>query len=370
MNRPEIANRLGLVRMTVCMIFGVVLCAACGAGVRGTETQSLEEKLATATEYVPKAATPVDQLVEVALRFKIPMAIEWVEKAGAATRDKAMASEKRSVRQLIEEIAQVSPGYRIEVDDGLVRIYSPSEAVHPFNFLNIRLDSYSVKDGDLFSAEDQLRWAIRFTLEPEKYRNGFAGGYGHGANDVFQIPKFTLSSADITIREVLNRIALAQGNALWVATINGADLEGDEPRWRRKSVDGAGFPITSAWRFFPLAGIAELAKERVVIDLTIADLLDQRITTIPVMLDEGLYENSGGATGGSSSEGNSFNYAASIEKMGKDFVRISIHLKVERRGELEFNFDETLQVDKDRITEVQPESRIRIRAYLERAEKP
>jgi hypothetical protein len=367
MNRPEKANRFGLVRMTVCIIVGVVLCAACGAGIRGSETESLEEKLATATEYVPKATTPVDQLVEVALRFKIPMAIEWVEKAGATTRDKTMASKKRSVMQLIEEIA---PGHRIEVDDGLVHIYSPSETVHPFNFLNIRLDSYSVKDSDLFAAEDQLRWAIRFTLEPEKYRNGHAGGYGHGGNDVFQIPKFTLSGADITIREVLNRIALAQGNALWVATINGADLEGDEPRWRRKSVDGAEFPITSAWRFFPLAGIAELAKERVAIDLTIADLLDQRMTTIPVMLDEGLYENSRGATGGSTSEGNSYTYAASIEKMGKDFVTISVHLKVERRGELEFNFEESLQVYKDRIIEVQPESRIRIRAYFEPAEKP
>jgi hypothetical protein len=370
MNRPKAADRLAFMRMTVCLICGLVLCAVCSAGVRGTETDSLEDKLATATEYVPKATAPVDQLIEVALRFKVPMAIEWVEKAGAATRDKMMASEKRSVRQLIEEITRVSPGYQIEVDNGLVRIYSPSEAVHPFNFLNIRLDSYSVKDGDLFAAESQLRWAIRFTLEPEKYGNGHAGGYGHGANDVFQIPKFTLSGADITIREVLNRIALAQGNALWVAKVNGADLEGDEPRWRRKSVDGSDFPITSSWRFLPLAGIAELARERIAIDLMIADLLDRRMTTLPVMLDEGLYENSGGATGGSSSEGSSYSYAASIEKTGKDFVKISIHLKVARRGELDFNFEENLQVYKDRITEVRPEPRIRIRAYFEPAEKP
>ena len=188
------------------------------------------------------------------------MGIEWVEKSGAATRDNTVPSENRSVRQLIEEIAKVQYGYRMEVDDGLLRFYSPAEAVHTFNFLNLRLDSYSVKDGDLFAADDQLRWAIRFTLEPEKYRNGYAGGYGHGANNVFQIPKFTLSGADLTIREVLNRIALAQGNALWVATINGADLEGGEPRWRRKSVDSAGLPLTSAWRFVPIAEIAELDK--------------------------------------------------------------------------------------------------------------
>jgi hypothetical protein len=47
---------------------------------------------------------------------------------------------------MIEEIASVSPEHFVEVDDGLVHIYSPTEAVHPFNFLDIRLKSYVVKE--------------------------------------------------------------------------------------------------------------------------------------------------------------------------------------------------------------------------------
>ncbi len=370
MHRPDTDDRVSLVRVTVCMMSGLLLWAACGAAVRGARAQSLEEKLGTITDYVPKAIAPVDQLVEVAQRFRIPMGIEWVESATKATPDKTPASGKRSVRELIEEIASISPEHRIEVDDGLVRIYSPTEAVHPFNFLNIRLKSYIVKEADLFAAEDQLRWAIRFTLEPEKYLHGYGGGYGHGTPHIFEIPKFTLSGSDVTIREVLNRIALAQGNALWVARIKSADLEGNEPCWRRKRVDGGDCPVPSAWRFLPLAEIAELAKEHVAIDVMIAGLLDQRMTTIPVMLDYGLAENSGGATVGSSSEGVSYHYAASIEKIGKDFVTLSVHLKVGRIGEAEFNFEEKLQVHKDCVTEVRPEPRIRIRVYFERAEKP
>lgn len=349
------------------MISGLLLWTACSASAQGSGTGSLQEKLETVTDYVPKAITPVDQLVEVARRFKIPMGIEWVERAATATPDKTPSSGKRSVRELLEEIASVSPEHRIEVDDGLVRIYSPAEAAHPFNFLNIRLKSYVAKEADLFAAEDQLRWAIRFTLEPEKYLNGYASGYGHGANQIFEIPKFTLSVTDVTIREVLNRIALAQGNALWAATIKSADLAGDEPCWRREGVDRGGSPATSGWHFLPLAEIVELANEHVAIDLMIAGLLDQRMTTIPVMLDEGLAENSGGAIGGSSSEGISYNYGASIERLGKDFVTLSVHLKVGYKGEAEFNFEEQLQVYEDRITEVVPEPRIRIRAYFERA---
>jgi hypothetical protein len=210
----------------------------------------------------------------------------------------------------------------------------------------------------------------QITLEPEKYLNCYNGGYGHGTPDVFEIPKFTLSGSDVTIREVLNRIALAQGNALWVVTIKSADLNGDKPWWRRKKVDSKRLPVTSAWRFIPLAEISELAKEHVAIDVMVEGLLDERMTTIPVMLDSGLFEDSGGGAGGSSSEGVTFQYGASLEKIGKDFVTVSVHLTVGRKGEADFTFAEKLEVHKDRITEVRPEPRIRIRAYFESAEKP
>ena len=362
-------TRVALVRMLVCVIAVFLVLTTSGGVVRGAQTRSLEEKLQAITDFVPKATAPVDQLIEVAQRFKIPMAIEWVDRAVTENPDSALPRHsdkipsrwKRSVRTLIEEIARSSPEHAIEVNEGLVRIYSPTAAVHPFNFLNVRLKRYVVKQADLLRAEDQLRWAIRFTLAPERYVNGYNGGYGHGANHVFQIPKFSLFASEVTVREILNRIALAQGNALWVATIKSADLDGYAPCWRQNNECA----VTSMWKFLPLAEIAELAKENLVVDVMIAGLLDQRVTTIPVMLNPGLAGDSGGVTGGGSSEG-SYSYSAGIEEIGKDFVRVSVRLKVERIGELEFKFDERFTEYKDRITEVAPESRIRIRTYFER----
>lgn len=358
-----------LMRVTVCVISGFLIWATSDAGVQGARRQSLEEKLGTVTDYMPKATAPLDQLIEVARRFKIPMGIEWAEREGTAEPEKMPFSRKRTVRELIEHIASVSPEHCVEVDDGLVRVYSPTKAAHPFNFLNIRLKNYFVKHGDLFAAEDQLRWAIRFTLEPEEYLNGYNGGYGHGANDIFEIPKFTLSVSDVTIREVLNRLALAQGNALWVTTIKKDELQGGEPSWRRNGADGGDLPVTSSWHFLPLGEITELAKHQVAVDVLISGMLDQRMSTIPVMLEHRLAGDSGGSIGGGSSEGNSFVYGASIEKIGKDFVTLSVHLKVLFRGELEFNFEDKLQVNKGRVTEVRPEPRILIRAYFERRER-
>src|SRR6266496_6266906 len=98
MHRSETDDRLGLVRMTLCMMSGLLLWATCGAAVQGAQAESLEEKLGTVTDYVPKAITPVDQLVEVARRFKIPMGIQGVERADTATPAKTPPSGKRSVR--------------------------------------------------------------------------------------------------------------------------------------------------------------------------------------------------------------------------------------------------------------------------------
>ncbi|HEX8774917.1 MAG TPA: hypothetical protein VF735_15190 [Pyrinomonadaceae bacterium] len=340
----------------------LLLCVVCCGAARAA---SLEEKLRAETAYVPEAAPPVEQLIDVAQRFKIPMAIEWVERAGTIKADTGLRARRRSVRELLGEIISVSPEHRVEVEGGLVHVYSTVAAVHPFNFLNFRLKSYDVNDDDLFAAEDQLRWAIRFTLEPEKYREGYVGGNGHGPGSVFEFPRFTLSGSDLTIREVLNQIALAQGNALWVATIRGEDLDGAEPYWKRKATDDEDSNEIYGWRFLPLAGIDELAREQVAIDVFIEGLLDKRMNTIPVMLEHGLTGDSGGATSGFTSEGDSYFYSARIEKAGKEFLTLALHLKVTRSGEAERVFERKLRVTNGRAAEFSPEPRIKIKAYFE-----
>ena len=367
MRRSERADRERGAPVMSRIIFALLLCAACGGVVRGARAQSLEEKLGVVTDYVPKTTAPVNQLVEVAQRFKLPMAVEWVEREGEVhtTLAPAADSPERTVKELIWEIVARAPEHRVEIEDGLLRVYSPGDALHPFNFLNIRLQSYYVNDDDLFAAEDQLRWAIRFTLTPEKYRNGYAGGYGHGSPEVFQFPKFTLSATDITIREVLNRIVKAQGNAMWVVTLKGAELDRHKPYWKGKDPDEVDAPLTSRWRFLPLSSIAELAKEQLAIDVSVNGLFDKRMTTIPVMMEYNLHGDEGGSQGGAYEDGTTYSYGARIEKMEQEGVTLFVELKVKRAGEVELKFAEKLQVKRDQVIEVRPQPGIRISAYFE-----
>jgi hypothetical protein len=352
------------VRINSRRMFLLLLSLACIVAARSATAQSLEEKLRQTTDYVPHATGTVAQLVEVAQKFKLPAGIEWIEREASEVPAPA-PPHKRAVREVLEEILRGAPDYRVQTDGGLVRIYSPAAAEHPFNFLNLRLEDYSVKKGDLFAAEDQLRWAIRFTLEPEEYANGYGGGYGHGSNDVFEFPEITLEGSNLTIREVLNRIALAQGNALWVATIKGEDLQADKPWWETTSEDGDHLPITAGWNFQPLANIDELANEQLAVDLTNDEIVNQRMSTIPLILKHGLTGDSGGAMNWFSTSGFSFRYSALIEKTGENYVDLVLHLTVKRPGEIEHNFEKKVRVTRGKVAELSPEPRTRIRCYIE-----
>lgn len=364
---PELKKDNRQRQQSLKLLCALVLCLLACPCAKGAPDKSLAEKLATVTDYVPAADAPLEGLIEVAQKFKLPMAVEWLREAKPT--EKRLKAQRRSVKELLEELARTAPEHVVEVADGIVRVYSPQAAQHPFNFLNIRLDSYYVRDGDLFDAEDQLRWAIRFTLEPEKYRNGYGGGYGHPAGDVFEFPKFTLSATDITIRDALNRIALAQGNAMWVAEISREDLAASEPFWKRGAdrddEEGSGRSVTSAWHFYPLSEIPELAKEQLAVDVTVEGMLDERMSTIPVILEQGVAADSGGNMGIGSSEGYSIGYSAHVEKVEKDLVTLTVSLTVQPRGEPERKFTEQLQVRRGAVTELRPERGIRIRAYIE-----
>src|SRR4051794_2611997 len=101
MNRSKAERSYPLARAVGLEVLTLLLFATCGGITPGVQAASLEEKLEAMTDYVPKATAPVDQLVEVAQRFKIPLAVEWVERAISHTPGKALRAQPRSVRELI-----------------------------------------------------------------------------------------------------------------------------------------------------------------------------------------------------------------------------------------------------------------------------
>ncbi len=212
---------------------------------RLNSADGLQQKLDQRVEFTPRAAGPLEQLIEVAKAFQIPMGIEWMEptKCQIST---AMVPAKSTVRQLLIGVVSRCPAQHLSVSNGMVHIRS-GPVLNRMNILNLRV-RFQVTKVSLFTAEHDLRIVIDEQLHPQEYENGSNGGYGYGPGEPFAVPNVTFSGTNITVREVLDGIARSNRNALWVVRLNEASLKSATPlagiykKWEA---------IVGIWRFVP-----------------------------------------------------------------------------------------------------------------------
>jgi len=208
-----------------------------------------QQKLDQRVEFTPRAGAPLEQLIEVAKTFDIPMGIEWIEPA-KCQRSVSTVPAKPTVRQLLIGIINRCPAQGLTVSNGIVHIRS-SRILNRMNILNVRVSQFQVTKVSLFTAEHDLRIAIDEQLHPQEYENGYNGGYGYGPGEAFAVPNVTFSGANITVREVLDGIARSNRNALWIVRLNEASLKSEAPlagvykNWEA---------IVGIWQFVPFKG--------------------------------------------------------------------------------------------------------------------
>ena len=106
--------------------------------------ETLTEKLEQQTDFQPQHRSPVEQLVEVAQKFKIPMAIEWLERPAQAS-SITLAFDRGTVLNLLEAIVRRSPGHHVVVTDRVVYVCPPTVVEHRYNFLNLRISEHTTE---------------------------------------------------------------------------------------------------------------------------------------------------------------------------------------------------------------------------------
>lgn len=209
--------------------------------------QSLNQKLEQKAQFKPIAEAPLDQLIEVAKAFQIPMGIEWSDspqcKASPAT-----FRAQQTVGQLLSAIIRRCPAQRLTVEPGIVHVYSRF-ARHPRNILNLRVWGFQVKDSDMYDAQFELRLAIDMQLHPDKYSGGYAGGHGSPGDGPFSIPNISFSGRNVRVRDILDGIVKSSGNALWVARLKAASLNQRVPLSRMYNDK---VKIIRIWQMLPL----------------------------------------------------------------------------------------------------------------------
>lgn len=210
------------------------------------DKHGLEFKLRQKAEFIPSDRPPLQQLTEVAQYYKLPMGIEWLEQTKASPMPPLSLGSGATVQDLIGAIVARAPVHFIAVENEIIHVSPVSTSNDPQNVLNIRVEEFEVNKKNLFDAEEKLRWVVEIALHPEEFKDGYMGGYGFAPDDIFAIPNITFSGDNLTVREILDRIAKANGNALWVAQVRDLTPKGEA---MKKAVDAVEEEKKLYWKF-------------------------------------------------------------------------------------------------------------------------
>lgn len=181
--------------------------------------QQTNDKLAQQVEKFDSAnPTLSGQLIELGQQFQIPMGIELF-----ISSDKHVASpihmNNATVQEIMKKILEQQPNIHVELNNGLVHIFNDSLINDSKNFLNLKISEFSLKDASLLRASYYLSNCIIEEIDPGE---GLAGGSGYGTprTDGFDINKISFSGNNLPVRQILNQMVAAQGNALWVVYLH------------------------------------------------------------------------------------------------------------------------------------------------------
>jgi flagellar basal body-associated protein FliL len=201
--------------------------------------------------FVSDATSGDEQLIELAQLLKIPIGIEWVDD-GSEKNLQPVHLRKTTVREAIRHILQQHPGHEFKEEDGIIHIFSNTFIYDSRNFLNLRIQEFSLTDASLFEANYQLRKSILRTLHTGV---NLGGGYGYGASgdDGFDKKNISFSNWNLSVREILTKIAVANGNALWVVRLIPTRMMAKEPFFVQGPSSKEARNTTSfIWQFIPL----------------------------------------------------------------------------------------------------------------------
>lgn len=217
-----------------------------------TSVQSLEDKLSQKAAFIPRSKSALEQLIEIAQHYELPMGIEWFDRPREEKAAVTLPSDSVTVRDLIQTILLQSQGHQLSVENGIVHITHPTLTAATKNLLNLRISEFQIENLDLPDAEAQLRLKIGMTLQPELYTQGYGGSNRYYLKGAFSKRNITVSGKNLTVREILDDIAKANGGILWVVQLTPQQLAGTKPS-KTASPDplfeGKPEPIDYPWRF-------------------------------------------------------------------------------------------------------------------------
>jgi hypothetical protein len=198
----------------------LLLLMYCVSGIQFTELASsgdqLEQKLSTnVRDYSLTADSFADAFVKVATKFHIPMGIAWIDTREAETKQER-SWKNATIADMIEAIAKTQPGYEVRTIHGVVHVY-PKLIPRQQDFLTIKIPDFNAENEPVELLWNKLRDLAKMTVSPAPMQPSVGGTAGSQFFDAGE-PKIQFHLANVTVQDVLDRLAGDSARKIWVVT--------------------------------------------------------------------------------------------------------------------------------------------------------
>jgi hypothetical protein len=198
----------------ICRRFIVLILTALISGAsslsQADKADDLNQKLSLRVPEGRIEGTFVEALSQTARAFNIPMGISWVDTA-SSQRKRAVEYKDSTVLEIIKDIAKTEPDYEVRVANNVVHVATKG-VPDGQNFLTLKIPQFS-GDGVAAVVKAGLWMLLNQQLAPDPAR-GYGGSISHRSDD----PTLYLHFTNSTVEEILDRIAIAPDQKVWVVT--------------------------------------------------------------------------------------------------------------------------------------------------------
>jgi hypothetical protein len=161
---------------------------------------------------LPEQSSFIDALLNIANRYKLPLAVEWVKSADTLKRIQPPIPTS-NVDTVLDSVVSSRSGYTWRLEDGIVHVFPKAMLDDPRNPLNVVISrvpdrSWTVNDANNFVFET-VRDVVRGT--GRKRISDSVPVYDAE-------PQFHISGQNASVRDILNKIIMASNMKIWIAT--------------------------------------------------------------------------------------------------------------------------------------------------------
>jgi hypothetical protein len=204
--------RIGAVSFSglLVLLSAAILTSAARCLPQSDKPDDLNQKLSVRVPEGRVEGTFVEALGETARVFNIPMGISWVNTA-SGQRKRAVEYRDATVLEIIQDIAKTEPRYEVSVANNVVHV-TTMEVPARQNLLYLKIPQFS-GTGVAAVVKAGLWMLLNQQIAPNPPK-GYGASISHSSSD----PTLNLQFTNAAVEEILDRIATASDQKVWVVT--------------------------------------------------------------------------------------------------------------------------------------------------------